>query len=263
MDMPSVDRAFSRRELDRLLSERRFELYYQPQYRSREGGIAGVEGLVRLRDSGGSLILPQHFVAKIERTKLIHEFGAELFAQGCRDAAHFPGLTIAINVSPKQFDDPNLPRRFTEIAHSAGVDPRRLEIEITESLLFKRPEHAQSALNSLNESGFSLALDDFGTGYSSLAALLQFPIKKIKIDRSFVQGTPLDRRSVAIVQAIVALSRALGLQVVAEGVETETQRSFLRAAGCHLLQGFFLSKALTREELVAALARPCEAASLQ
>ena len=253
MDPKTADQHLSEKELRLALCEGRFELHYQPQFPSRDNRMTGVEGLARLRCRAGHLIYPRFFISQIEKTSLIHDFGAQLFAQGCHDAALWPKLTVAINVSPKQFDDPGFPRRLIDIAESANVDLRRIEIEITEGLLFDRPEYAKSALGLLNEAGFLLALDDFGTGYSSLISLLRFPITKIKIDRSFVIGTPSDRRSVAIVHAVVALSRSLGLKVVAEGVETEDQRIFLRTAGCHFLQGFLLAAAQSREEISAAL----------
>lgn len=240
-------------ELRLALSERRFELHYQPQYSSREDRLVGVEGLVRLQNGQGGLISPDRFVSVAEQTGLIHDLGACLFEQGCADALLWPSITVAINVSPMQFRDPNLGSRFVEIAKRIGVSPCQIEIEITEGVFFDDPDRADAALRGLRDAGFGLALDDFGIGYSSLGYLLRFPVTKIKIDRSFIVDLPGDMNSATIVHALVALGRALGLKIVAEGVETEAQRQFLRVAGCHLLQGYLFGKALPSRDVSALL----------
>ena len=231
--------------------EKRFELQYQPQVTSRDARLVGVEGLVRLRGASGDLIPPSAFVSTLESMDLIHDVGATLFQHGCIDALRWPGLTVAVNVSPVQFLDPDLASRLISIADQAGVDPQRMDIEITEGTFFQNPERADVALRALSEHGFGIALDDFGTGYSSLGYLLKFPVSKIKLDRSFVIDLPDDRRSATIVHAMVALGRALGLKIVAEGIETEAQQMFLRVAGCHHLQGHLFSQALSVAELTA------------
>ena len=243
-------------ELHSALSERRFELHYQPQYSSREDRLVGVEGLVRLRDGEGGLISPDRFVSVVEQTSLIHDLGASLFEQGCKDALLWPSLIVAINVSPVQFRDPHLGRRLVDIARRVGVSPRQIEIEITEGVFFDDPDRADAALFGLRDAGFGIALDDFGTGYSSLGYLLRFPVTKIKLDRSFVVNLPEDMNSATIVHALVALGRALGLKVVAEGIETEAQRQFLRVAGCHLLQGYLFGRALPSRDVSALLDAP-------
>ena len=240
-------------ELRLALSERRFELHYQPQYSSRENRLVGVEGLVRLHDGQGGLISPDRFVSVVEQTSLVHDLGASLFEQGCTDALLWPSIVVAINVSPVQFRDPNLDRRLVDIAKRTGVSPRQIEIEITEGVFFDDPDRADAALRGLRNAGFGIALDDFGTGYSSLGYLLRFPVTKIKIDRSFIVNLPDDMNSATIVHALVALGRALGLKIVAEGIETEAQRQFLRIAGCHLLQGYLFGKALPSRDVSALL----------
>ncbi len=251
----SSDQVFSEAELRTALDAGCFELHYQPQFASRTAEIVGVEGLARLRGPKGDLIPPKAFIAALEGMDLIHDLGTCLFARGCADALLWPGLTVAVNVSPAQFRDPNLAKRLIEIARKAGVDPRAMEIEITEGLFFEDPDRAERALLTLSEFGFGIALDDFGTGYSSLSYLLRFPVSKIKIDRSFVTEVPGSMRSATIVHALVALGRALGLKVVAEGVETEEQRMFLRTAGCHLLQGHLLADALKPDQFTTLLER--------
>ena len=232
------------RDLRSALSADRFELHYQPQVASRTGDLVGAEALTRLRGEDGNLISPGHFIPIIEGSEFIHDFGMALFERGCADALSWPGITVAVNVSPMQFRDANLARRLIDTAQAIGVPTDRIEIEITEGVFFDHPDHAEMALRTLHEAGFPIALDDFGTGYSSLSYLLRFPVDKIKIDRSFIERVHSTVQSSTIVHALVALARALGLKIVAEGVENEAQRAFLKVAGCHILQGYLFSPAL-------------------
>ena len=245
----AFDTAWSETDLRDAFAAERFELHYQPQYGARDGRLCGVEGLARLRHRSGALLAPDRFIPVIERTDLIHDFGAALFRRACLDALRWPDLTVAVNVSPVQFQDPGLADRLIAIADRAGIDRARVEIEITEGVFFDQPRLALTSLGRLREAGFSVALDDFGTGYSSLAYLLRYPVTKIKIDRSFIEGLPGSMRAATIIQALVAMTRALGLKVVAEGVETEGQRAFLRTAGCHILQGFLFAAALPAADI--------------
>ena len=243
-------RSYDEADLQAAFGEGRFLLHYQPQFASRDATLVGAEALVRLRDADGGLVPPAFFIAQVERSPLVHEFGLRLFEQGCRQAARWPSLTVAINVSPVQFRDGDLAAKLSATAAEAGVDPRRIEIEITEGMFFDDFARAEAALRSLHDAGFGIALDDFGTGYSSLGYLLRLPVSKIKIDRSFVQALPADLKSASIVHALVAMGRALGLKVVAEGVETKAQRSFLRAAGCHVLQGYLFGAPMPAEDIL-------------
>ena len=233
------------------LSDGRLELLYQPQVASRTGELVGAEALVRLRGVDGILIPPGDFVMVVEQCALIHDFGMAVFRRGCADALRWPGITVAINVSPMQFRDADLARRLIETAEAIGIPARRIELEITEGVFFEQPDEAETALRSLHEAGFVIALDDFGTGYSSLSYLLRFPVDMIKIDRSFIERAHSTVQSSTIVHALVALARALGLKVVAEGVENESQRLFLKTAGCHTLQGHLFSPAITVAEMTA------------
>ena len=236
------------------LSDRRFELHYQPQHSSQAGHMVGVEALVRLRDEDGLLISPYSFMDVIEKSSLIHDFGLYVFEQGCTDALLWPSLTVAINVSPAQFRDAEVARKLAAIVQAVGVQPSRIEIEITEGLFFDNPDGADATLAELHALGLGIALDDFGSGFSSLGYLLRFPVNKLKIDRSFITNLPDDSKSATIVHALVALGRALGLKIVAEGVETDEQRQFLRIAGCHILQGHLFAKALPAADISALLA---------
>ena len=187
---------------------------------------------------------PAVFVPLAEQNGSIHEIGDWVLRRACQDAAAWPGLTIAVNVSPVQFARPDLAERFIAILSETGMDGKRLELEITESALLKA-ELVLRAIQQLSACGVTFALDDFGTGYSSLNYLRRFPFGKIKIDRSFVS----DLRSTVdatIVHAITSIGRSLGLKIVAEGVEDVEQHRFLAAAGVHFMQGYLFGRPSAR-----------------
>ncbi len=225
-----------------------FELFYQPQVTGDGRTVAGAEALVRRITPDGTVSGPGSFVGAFERLGFIGELTTHLFPKVCAATKRWPGLKVAVNFSPTEFRTRGLVSRLIAAAEAAGADPRQIEIEITEGLFFEDPDRAESMLGELRAAGFSIALDDFGTGYSSLAYLLRFPVDKIKIDRSFVQDVPRSLKAAAIIHALIALARAIGLKVVAEGVETEEQRVFLKAAGCHLLQGYLFSPPVPARE---------------
>ena len=223
------------------LERHEFELFYQPQVLGDGRTIAGAEALVRHIAADGTVTGPTQFIAAFERLGFIDELTRYSFPRVCEAAVRWPGLSIAVNLSPTEFRQHGLVERLVGTAQAAGADPRRIEIEVTEGLFFDDPDRAEVMLADLRKAGFSIALDDFGTGYSSLAYLLRFPVDKIKIDRSFVKDIPGSLKAASIVHALIALARAIGLKVVAEGVETEEQRVFLKSAGCHLQQGYLFS----------------------
>jgi EAL domain-containing protein (putative c-di-GMP-specific phosphodiesterase class I) len=228
-------------------------LLYQPQVSADDLAIASVEALVRCRRPERGLVLPVEFVQFAERNELIDQLGAWVLRRACRDGAHWPGIGVAVNVSPRQFRSPDFITFVEATARAEGMPFERLEIEITESAYFDNPDRAEEELRSLRALGIKVALDDFGTGYSSLSYLRRLPLDKIKIDKSFVDA--LDTvDGAAIVHAIVALARALRLKVTAEGVETIDQQDFLRAAGCDYLQGYLFSQAVSAAEISAILA---------
>jgi EAL domain-containing protein (putative c-di-GMP-specific phosphodiesterase class I) len=211
--------------------------------------IIGLEALVRWHHPTRGVIAPGQFIPIAEETGLISPLGEWVLRQACLASKRWPDLTIAVNLSPVQFRSGDLAQRLIDIVSEAGADPRRIEFEITESLLLDDSELSRSALKILRQEGFKIALDDFGTGYSSLSYLRRFEVDKIKIDRSFVQHLGEQEESIAIVTAIVSLCRAMGLTVTAEGVETEDQKLFLSQTGCSEMQGFLFSRALPEEQI--------------
>ncbi|WP_175493752.1 putative bifunctional diguanylate cyclase/phosphodiesterase [Microvirga guangxiensis] len=224
-------------------------LFYQPQVDVDGQSIIGLEALVRWHHPTRGMIAPHQFIAIAEETGLISSLGEWVLRQACLASKRWPDLTIAVNLSPVQFRSSGLAEQLIGIVREAGADPRRIEFEITESLLLDDSDLSRCALKTLRQEGFKIALDDFGTGYSSLSYLRRFEVDKIKIDRSFVQHLGQQDESMAIVTAIVTLCRAMGLTVTAEGVETEDQKRFLSQTGCSEMQGFLFSHALPEEQI--------------
>jgi EAL domain-containing protein (putative c-di-GMP-specific phosphodiesterase class I) len=186
---------------------------------------------------------------------VIRDLGAWVLRQACRDGLAWPSLVVGVNVSPIQFRDPDFCSTVRGIADAAGMPLERLELEVTEGAYFDDVERALVELKRLRALGVQIALDDFGTGYASLTYLRRLPFTKVKIDKSFVDECQ-SVGAAAIIHAVIAMSRALGLKVTAEGVETEEQRRFLRAAGCHYLQGYLFARPLPAREITARLAAP-------
>jgi diguanylate cyclase (GGDEF)-like protein/PAS domain S-box-containing protein len=230
------------------LASGRFRLHYQPQVELCSGRVVGAEALIRWRDPALGEIAPARFIPVAEDSGFIIALGDWVLAQAVRQgtAWHARGLQvpIAINVSALQFQQPQFVERVAEVLAASGLPPQRLELELTESILVRDADEALHRLQALARIGVRLSIDDFGTGYSSLSYLKRFPIDKLKIDRSFVQGLPGAERDGAIVVAILQMARALGMKVIAEGVETECQRQFLLDSGCDQFQGFLYAPAL-------------------
>jgi EAL domain-containing protein (putative c-di-GMP-specific phosphodiesterase class I) len=228
---------YSSADLRKAIETGQLRMLYQPQMTSDGTRMASVESLVRWQHPVHGLLGPGHFIPLAEKTNLIVELGAEVLRQSCIDGLRWPNISVGVNVSPLQFRDPTFPERVEAIVRETGLPFERLELEIVESSYFDDPDKAGLMLTRLRDLGVRIALDDFGTGYSSLSCLLRLPLDKIKIDRSFVAGVDTVR-SASIVHAIIALARAIGLKITAEGIETEDQQRFLRAAGVHFLQGY-------------------------
>ncbi|RJF76075.1 putative bifunctional diguanylate cyclase/phosphodiesterase [Rhodopseudomonas palustris] len=224
--------------------------YYQPLIGLETGRITGSEALVRWPHPERGMISPAEFIPVAEDTGLINVIGAQVLRQACLDAARWPGgVRVAVNLSPLQFRVGNLMATVMDALKQSGLPPRRLELEITETLLLEKSSQVIATLHALRALGVRISMDDFGTGYSSLSYLRSFPFDKIKIDQSFVRGLCDNRDSQAIVRAIISLGIGLGVTITAEGVETEAELSWLRAEGCHEAQGFLFSPARPNEEI--------------
>lgn len=246
--------------LRRAVERSEFELFYQPQCNLESGFIVGVEALIRWRRPEQGLISPLDFIPALEHTGLIVPVGEWVLRTACAQAhtwrkAGFYGLRMAVNLSVLQFRQTDLVGMVERILRDTGVDPflHALELELTESLLMRDVERNIATLHRLVEMGIKLSVDDFGTGYSSLSYLRRFPIHALKIDRSFVQDMVENADDAAIVGAVIALGHSLRLNVIAEGVETEKQRTQLRILGCDEMQGFLISRPLPPDELLPVL----------
>ena len=249
MNSRAVERLDLESGLRRALQNGELELHYQPQVDLAGGGLRGVEALVRWRHPERGLIPPGDFIPLAEETGLIAPLGEWVLHEASRQARrwHDAGLRVgrmAVNVSARQFEDPEFVRRITGILATTGLAAKHLEIELTESVLMARPDQAIRTLHTLREAGIAISVDDFGTGYSSLAYLKKLPISALKIDRAFVSDIGEDRRDQAIVETIIKLGRSLDLAIVAEGVETTEQLDFLAARRCDCAQGFYFSRPL-------------------
>jgi diguanylate cyclase (GGDEF)-like protein len=231
-------------------------LCYQPKVSLQTGEVLGVEALLRWHHPLRGLVSPVDFIPVAEETGLIIPIGEWVLRRACEDALRWAAsgiddVNVAVNLSARQFRQGDLQKTVEGVLYELRFDPNRLELEITESLLMDDTEASRVALYNLKALGLAIYLDDFGTGYSSLAYLKKFPIDGLKIDRSFIRDIPGDSDDAAIARAIVALSAALRLKVVAEGVETKAQLDFLLREGCDEVQGFLFSKPLPYDQFVA------------
>ncbi|HEX6609337.1 MAG TPA: EAL domain-containing protein [Hyphomicrobiaceae bacterium] len=252
---PGMDAAMQARrrlELDlrAALVNGEFELHYQPIVSIATQEVTGFEALLRWRHPERGLVSPASFIPLAEEVGLIVPIGEWVLRQACGDAASWPDdITVAVNLSPAQFKSARLAETVMLSLASSGLQPHRLELEITEGVLLVEHETTLAVLHQLRSLGVRIAMDDFGTGYSSLSYLRSFPFDKIKIDRTFIQGMAQDESSSAIVRAVVGLSSRLGMTTTAEGVETAAQLDEVRAEGCTEVQGFYFSAAKPASEL--------------
>jgi EAL domain-containing protein (putative c-di-GMP-specific phosphodiesterase class I) len=230
-------------------------LHYQPLVSADGQTIVGLEALVRWPHAKQGLISPARFISLAEERGLVIPLGEWVLRRACEDGRRWPGLRIAVNVSPIQFRHRDFVTSVMRALRETGFDPARLELELTEGVVVEDADAAEAAMMELRAMGVHLALDDFGTGYSSLIYLRRFAFDKIKIDRSFLESMEATGESAILVHSIVHLGRALGLTVTAEGVETKEQHRFLQALGCHQLQGFLFSKPVPPEEIDALMER--------
>jgi diguanylate cyclase (GGDEF)-like protein/PAS domain S-box-containing protein len=256
----AVDRLETEAGLRRALDRGELELHYQPLVSATDGRVCGLEALVRWRDPKVGLIGPDRFIPVAEETGLIIPVGDWVRRTACRQMRLWreAGLElplVAVNLSPREFQRSDIVRRVADVLAESGLPAECLEIEITETALMEQGNETDRRIAALGALGVRLAIDDFGTGYSSLAALRRLPIDKLKIDRSFVADLPGDRVSTEIVSTVVAFGRTLGLEVLAEGVETIEQLEMLRARGCDQVQGFLFSPPVPASAIPALLRR--------
>jgi diguanylate cyclase (GGDEF)-like protein len=247
-------RAETRRKLEMDLQEavekQQFEVHFQPIIRLNDDIVTGFEALLRWRHPDRGMISPVEFIPIAEDTGLINQIGQWVLMEACKQAAAWPPhISVAVNLSPIQFKQVTLPLQVASALSRSGLEPSRLELEITEAVLLKDTESTQRTLRQLREIGVRIALDDFGTGYSSLSYLSRFHFDKIKIDRSFISGMSAQTDALSIVRAISALGADLGMTVTAEGVETEEQLAHLRTVCCTEVQGFLFSRPKAARDL--------------
>jgi len=256
----AVNRMAIESALRHALERQEFHLCYQPKVCVQTGVVLGAEALIRWDNPQRGTVSPLEFIPVAEDTGLIVPIGEWVLRRACADmrkwhAAGFEHVSVAVNLSARQFRHGELVSVVAKILVDTGISPRQLELEITESLLMDDTEASQLALRALKALGTSIFLDDFGTGYSSLAYLKKFPLDGLKIDRSFINDLPGDTDDEAITSAILALSKALRLGVVAEGVETREQFNFLRDSGCQVAQGYLFSRPLVFTDFLSWLQR--------
>ncbi|WP_400767598.1 putative bifunctional diguanylate cyclase/phosphodiesterase [Methylosinus sporium] len=238
------------RELREALRTETLEVHYQPIYDARDQSISTCEALTRWRHPQLGYVPPSSFIPIAEETGMIVELGEWVLRRACRDAHLWPSAArVAVNFSSRQFQQPDMIDRVRSALDAAGLEPSRLEIEITESTLMQDTEDAAAKIAGLRAIGVRLSLDDFGTGFSSLGYLNRFPVDKVKLDRSFVSELSVSSKTQAIVGAVSLLTAELGIDLVAEGVETHEQRALLLAKNVHLMQGFLYSMAKPQAEL--------------
>ncbi len=241
-------------DLRRALERDEFIVHYQPQADLHGGNIIGVEALVRWRHPNRGLVSPREFIDAAEETGLITSIGEFVLRTACAQGKAWqdiglPPLRVAVNLSSRQFWQPDLLETVERSLRDSGFNPRFLELELTEGLILKGVDDAVRTMRILRRMGIDLAIDDFGTGYSSLAYLKRFPIGRLKVAQAFLHDIPADPDSAAIARAVISLGHSLKLKVIAEGVETQEQLEFLEAAGCDEMQGYLVSKPLPRDEV--------------
>jgi EAL domain-containing protein (putative c-di-GMP-specific phosphodiesterase class I) len=259
LNLHSFERLAFETSLRRAVERGEFLLHYQPKVDMRSGLITGVEALIRWQHPELGLVQPGQFIAMAEETGLIAPIGEWVLRTACAEAQGWvvkgmPSVSVAVNLSARQFARDELATAIMRVLRETGLDPRRLELEITESTVMHNPERAVEVMQQLKRLGVRVAIDDFGTGYSSLSYLKRFPLSSVKIDRSFVLDLPGDKDDAAITQAVIAMAHSLRLRVVAEGVETAEQYRFLEEHQCDEMQGYYFSKpvdALTIARLLA------------
>jgi diguanylate cyclase (GGDEF)-like protein len=255
IEIEHTERLFIRRELEAAISARALEVHYQPVVAAAGGGIVAVEALARWTHPTRGAIAPSVFIPLAEQSGMMLQLGEFVLRRALADGARWPNLSIAVNLSPLQIRDRRLVDLVGAVMAETGIAPSRVVLEVTEGVLIEDPQETLVRLEALRALGVRLALDDFGTGYSSLSYLQKFPFSQLKIDRAFVASLGTTGNAGAIIQSIVTLGHALGMKVLAEGVETDEQRVLLRLAGCDEMQGFLFARPRPAEAIDKVVAR--------
>jgi diguanylate cyclase len=244
----ALERLVLESQLREAIAQKQFEVFYQPQVDARTRGLVGVEALVRWRHPTVGLVTPETFIDLAEEAGLIHEIGAFVLRAAVAQAAVWLSennpVRVSVNVSASQFNRADFVSLVTDALEASNLDPCWLELEVTETLTMQNNEAVEARLARLRDIGIAIAMDDFGTGYSNLALLKRLQFDRLKIDRSFVSDIGNFEDARTIVSTILAMAQTFGYNVVAEGVETEEQAAILEAGGCHVLQGYLISRPL-------------------
>ena len=257
----AFERVLLATDLRQALNDHSFEIYYQPQVNAMTGKLIGMEGLIRWKHETKGILYPSEFILIAEENGMVIEIDRWMMQEGIRQISRWyrqgldPGV-LSLNLSIKQLQAKDFISVLKETLAENECKPEWLELEITESQIMENPEHTIGILQQISDLGIRLAIDDFGTGYSSLSYLKRLPIHKLKIDQSFVRDIPSDKDDMSIVETIIALSKSLKLEVIAEGVETEEQRDFLLAHDCLYIQGFYYSRPVSGKEMQKMLEHP-------
>jgi len=243
-------------QLGQALAKHELSIFCQPKIDALTGKFLGAEALLRWFNSDLGSVPPDRFIPLAEETDMILSIGRWVINESCRQAkswseAGYKDFTLAINMSPKQFLDKDIVPFIEKCMATHGLEGNQIEIEVTEGLFIEGGDDIDLQIQALKALDLSLALDDFGTGYSSLQYLRQYPFDTLKIDRSFVSGLPESSGDASLVRAITAMGRALGMQIVAEGVEEQAQADFLKAEGCDIFQGYFFGKPMNEIDFIA------------
>jgi len=247
-------------DLHRAIDSHQFELYFQPKVNTHTGTIMGAEALLRWLHPIKGMISPAEFIPVLETSGQIIEVGNWVIQQACEKLRDWhakdiwaEGMSLSINISPRQFRNRSFVNDVVEILHEIKIPMHTLDMEITEGVVIQSVEETISTMETLAKQGISFSLDDFGTGYSSISYLKRLPVSTLKIDQSFIRDITIDRSDRVLVETIVAMARLLGLNVVGEGVEDAEQLELLRSYGCHQYQGYFCSRPLTEKDFIALL----------
>lgn len=253
LNIGSSDRLSLQSSLRHALERKELQVYYQPQVELHSGQIIGAEALVRWQHPERGIVSPEKFIPIAEETGLIVPIGEWVLWTACKQtkiwqSAGFPALRVAVNLSSRQFSQIDLRKQLVQILLDTGLDPKYIELELTESMLLQNTEVAIRRLNALKSLGVQIAIDDFGTGYSSLSYLQQFPFDTLKIARCFIQNITDDPSNAAITKAIIEMAKTLELKLIAEGVETEAELSFICENKCDVMQGYLFSRPVSKRE---------------